>query len=859
MSNCEILQDRVLEDGAQAAADTPVLREHLAQCAECQAFLNDLQKLAGALESMPTVDAPDDLIDKTLQRVHATPTPKPSSHKGWWRRRYWLSAAASFVVIGFALLLTMPAYKTYTPSAYESERMLRQYEEAQALSRELGNLQTDDTFTQGEDHPLPGLFSQFGGFDGDRAGAEKKQLFKRDAEEREQAPAAQSPAVPGARALPDERMNLELSSPEVNTGRLDDNHAPRRRVARQPAALAPSVEVPMSETESNLFRDGDTVDTPTDSNVAAAEPASPRQPKATESAKHANEAARNTGGAGTTQQTAGRKAKVAGGSVDPLADREVDDQAAAAIARADFFLADLENVENLTFQDARGYWRNTYIPGDATIRLLRTRMRLWDRLPALHQMRLATVNANRQFLDVPRNAALGLYLQADKAAVSGTARVRVQIGLQGAERKGVRPTMNVGLVIDLSDSAHRPTAQQVRAIVTALTDAHQPGDRFSLTVAGPDGGLLVGADDFRHGPLQVALTRLLRGDTHTDARPVPLSDAIAVAAESVRLDDDPRAAFGSSTVLLITGGVGDSQLAQLEELAHRNAVGGIAMSVIDTRAADVLGASTVTLERLVAAGQGQRRAMTRVDDAARIIEAELHAASRAVARAARLRIRLAPGVQLIDVLGSQRLDDPQAQRVREAEQAIDQRVSRNLGIQADRGEDEDGIQIVIPSFHAGDSHVILLDVLVTGPGAVADVTLRYKDLVHLKNGTARTELRLPAGEDTPGPLQRNVLKNRVAYELAQAARTASEYLRRDDTLGAIRTLQSLHDLLVGLRETVSGWSSDVELIADSEAVAGHIAYLQNPAQEFPFIRPYAIDSLRYMAVRKLTAATEEPQ
>jgi hypothetical protein len=39
------------------------------------------------------------------------------------------------------------------------------------------------------------------------------------------------------------------------------------------------------------------------------------------------------------------------------------------------------------------------------------------------------------------------------------------------------------------------------------------------------------------------------------------------------------------------------------------------------------------------------------------------------------------------------------------------------------------MQIVIPSFFTGDSHVILLDVVVAGPGPVADVTLRYKDLV----------------------------------------------------------------------------------------------------------------------------------
>ena len=139
------------------------------------------------------------------------------------------------------------------------------------------------------------------------------------------------------------------------------------------------------------------------------------------------------------------------------------------------------------------------------------------------------------------------------------------------------------------------------------------------------------------------------------------------------------------------------------------------------------------------------------------------------------------------------------------------------------------------------------------------MTLRYKDLVHLKNGVARAELRLASGDRGPGPLQRNVLKNRIAFELAQAAHNASGYLERGDMPSAVRTLQSAHDLLVGLRGTVNGWSSDGELLADTSAVADYIAYLQTHTPTHPFIHRYAVESLRYMALRKLSATDEEPQ
>ena len=39
-----------------------------------------------------------------------------------------------------------------------------------------------------------------------------------------------------------------------------------------------------------------------------------------------------------------------------------------------------------------------------------------------------------------------------------------------------------------------------------------------------------------------------------------------------------------------------------------------------------------------------------------LVDRELSAAARVIARAVRLRIRLAPGVRLVDVVGSERLD-----------------------------------------------------------------------------------------------------------------------------------------------------------------------------------------------------------
>jgi hypothetical protein len=415
-----------------------------------------------------------------------------------------------------------------------------------------------------------------------------------------------------------------------------------------------------------------------------------------------------------------------------------DLQAAQSIATR--FLDEYRRIDGLSYQDATGYWANSYIPGDPAMRLLQARLKAWDRSTFGSDVRLEErVQPVAQPFDAPQDAALAVYLDADAPAIDGPTRLRLQVGIKGAERQGGhRPAMNLGLLVDLRDGFDAESARRIRALIDALERARQPEDRFSLTVAGPGGGLLVAPDEFRHGPLRVAMDRMFADPKQAPAIYPDLPNTLAEVSEGVRAGDDPNAVLGSSLALLVTGSSLANDLNDLERMAHLNAVAGVPLSVVSLAAQEDL----AHIDRLVAAGQGNRRILDSAQAADGVIDRELHASSRAVARALRLRIRLAPGVELVDVLGSRRLDEELAERVREAEVAIDRRLARNLGIEADRGEDEEGIQIVIPNFYAGDSHTILLDVVAQNPGPLADVTLRYKDVVYLRNGVARANLTL---------------------------------------------------------------------------------------------------------------------
>jgi hypothetical protein len=406
--------------------------------------------------------------------------------------------------------------------------------------------------------------------------------------------------------------------------------------------------------------------------------------------------------------------------------------------------------------------------------------------------------------------------------------------------------MNIGLVVDLRSLENAESGSRIRALISSLERARQPGDRFSLTVAGPAGGLLVTPEQFRHGPLQVALDRMFNSPGIA-GEALSLQAAMGLATENVRSGDNPESVLGSSLVMLVTGSSLESDVDALERVAHQNAVDGVPLSVVGLAGQDNL----AHIDRLVAAGQGNRRILDTAQAAEGLVDRELHAASRAVARALRLRIRLAPGVKLVSVLDSRRLGEPQAAQVREAEVAIDQRLARNLGIEADRGDDEQGIQMVIPNFFAGDSHVVLLDVVADQPGPVADVTVRYKDVINLKNGVAQASLAL---DDTPraiGPLERNVLKNLIAVEFAKQTRLASRELAQGDFNAAQARIFELTEFARTIRFAVTGWQNDADLAADERVLNSYAGLLTLGLANDPVQRQLLADSLRVAAHRKL--------
>ena len=872
---CHEVKNAIALEGQ--APENERFQEHLRECTECARFLKSLVTVESELGALATHDASDDVVEKLLAR------PELSAQAGSRRTRHWmmgamgLAAAATIAFVAARVMLTLG-----------QESFKREYEigsvrdEAEGL--DLGDDAFDDKDAPSENQPKKqdaqrtdrGRFARFadapeaeGQFEASRSSDDylqsrneslKSELKGKEsgsggtvgfsvsaaaparlAQEEEAPVASQEPFVIGGSPVVVVRDGRFTKSGELD--KLEARGNKSRVIAGDEAGEYLDYEL-VAETRKRVhvdavYPEAERQKRPSGTVVLRASidrDGNVTRAIVVESVEHLDQAAMDA----VLQwkyEASDRDERTVTVSIPFEVTPEPPD---INDADARLFLEEREQIDNLRFRDPRGYWANTYMPGDPRTRFLAMRLRNAHQAVAPHMAARPIV----QPFDAPRRGALSLTLHADRRGISEPRRLLVQVGLQATQSHGRRrPPMNVGIVLDAKPN----DLAAARALIDALQQAKALGDRFRLILPGK--GEIVPPESFRHGPLSVALDELDPSDDLGD-----LTGALRLAMEQVHAGDDPTMPLGSSLVLVVTPRKLGDELDSLSRLAHRSAVGGVPVSVIG------IGASVdrTELERLALAGQGRRYFLQRASDANSIVERELAASSRVVARALRLRIKLADGVKLVDVIGSEPLSERRAERVRAAEKSIDLRLSRNLGIEADRGEDEDGIQIVIPSFYAGDAHTILLDVVAARPGPIVEVTARYKDLTELRNTVARASLALPRstsldiddrGNINRGPLETNVLKNYLAFHLSEVLEGAADKLEQGDRSGAIDALDEVRRLLAGLP-----FGSDAEIARDVAMLSQYVSILSSSVE--PALIAYLADSLRYASAskRRLPAA-----
>jgi hypothetical protein len=102
-------------------ADADLVERHCLECASCQEALADARKVLMALRSLPAVEASEELIGRTEQRLEQARPTRPSPN--WWRgfrslslaQKAWLGAAAAALIIGALHIY----YATLSPSPFD--------------------------------------------------------------------------------------------------------------------------------------------------------------------------------------------------------------------------------------------------------------------------------------------------------------------------------------------------------------------------------------------------------------------------------------------------------------------------------------------------------------------------------------------------------------------------------------------------------------------------------------------------------------------------------------------------------------------------------------------------------------------
>ena len=402
----------------------------------------------------------------------------------------------------------------------------------------------------------------------------------------------------------------------------------------------------------------------------------------------------------------------------------------------------------------QGYFENSYLGGDLAFEsaLMALPTQTYDAL------RSPGASLKVGALDAPSEDGMGLSVALSEVSASGPRRVLMQVALQGSERYGWRrPPLSVVVVLDPTWLAQ--SSLDLTDTLTPLLNALSPVDRvglFSSALTIPE---LKGVEATRDAMIRA--TERAQGELSSRARaaqwlPQQLQRAGAALEQAAA---DPHRAPGAQAVLLLCAEGCVSAREALTREAHTLNLSGVLTTVMS--------APSVTsdeLWRIASAGHGGSWGLTALNSAelARVTTGELERFSRVVARLLRLSVRFPKGVELLNIIGSRMLSQTQAKRVKAREVAMDKRLSARLGIKSDRGEDDEGVQVVIPAFYGGDRHFITFELWVEGPGEVAEVTLKYKDMVRSLNATASASARLSSL-----PLKRGAAQEELLYVAAQ--------------------------------------------------------------------------------------------
>lgn len=403
--------------------------------------------------------------------------------------------------------------------------------------------------------------------------------------------------------------------------------------------------------------------------------------------------------------------------------------------------------------------------------------------------------------------------------------VHLRVALKSADvAPAARPHLSVHLVLDVSGSMQGESIDNARKAAAALVDKLAPGDDFSLVTFSNEAQVLVpdGPVGTRRASIKTTIAAIKEGGGTN------IGDGLILGYKEAAKASIPADAV--KVVLLLSDGRANAGIldqTRLSTLALNAFQDGVQTSTFGL-GGDFDGALMSSIANDGAGGYYYLRDAQQIAPA---LATELDKRLDPVATALEVRVRLKPGVQLLDVYGSRRLSESEEVRVRVQEIAADVQAEKK-GIKRDRQDDQKGgMRFFLPGFARNDSHAILLKLNVpegVGERDVALVELKYKDRV--KKTNVQEELVVKTSFATSdadsaasinGSVARSVQGFAAGETLAQSARLISTGSRDS----AVALLSEREGILRKMAETMNEplFSKDADRLARLRSHAGVVA------------------------------------
>lgn len=446
--------------------------------------------------------------------------------------------------------------------------------------------------------------------------------------------------------------------------------------------------------------------------------------------------------------------------------------------------------------DPNGRYATTYRPGAGHLAAFESAVALGI-VPAAEREVVSDVGARYiPSFDAPKGHALDLHNELERGKLPPTGGpVHVRLSLRStAQAATERPPLAVVVVLDVSGSMRGKLIQSARDAATALVDKLDAKDQFSLVTFSTEARVLVplGVVGAQRDKLKKTIEGIKEEGGTNIGEGLSLGYAEAQKKE-VKTD-------AVKVVMLLSDGRANDGITdrrKLSQLSLRAFENGIQTSSFGL-GSDFDGP---LMSQIASDGAGGYYYLPDSSQISKALSTELDKRLDPVATAVEVRVRLKPGIDLLNVYGSRRLTQEEASRVRAIEVAQDKATEKRDKIKANRKDDvEGGMRFFMPVFARDDSHSILLKLRVpegVGPKDLALVEIKYKDRVTKKNVTEEIPLKVEYAKsdaESYASLDPSVRKTVQGFAAGETLTKAAQLIadnRRDEAVTLLAEREGL--------------------------------------------------------------------